>query len=103
MELFTLQDEDGPGRDCFDSGAPVDHPDLGSASERWPAFAPAAVEQGFLSVHALPMRLRSDVLGTVILFNDTPGDVDGAMTGIAQASAASPGATTGPSAMWRRP
>ena len=85
MELFTLQNEDGPGRDCFDSGAPVDHPDLGSAMERWPVFAPAAVDQGFLAVHALPMRLRSDVLGTLILFNDTPGDFDSAMTGMAQA------------------
>ncbi len=29
----------------------------------WPEFAALAIEYGFLSVHALPLRLRNDQVG----------------------------------------
>lgn len=73
LEVFQLQRAEGPCRDCFLSGAPVSVPDLDDEAHRWPQFVPAAKAAGFASVHALPMRLRDDVLGTLGLFGSKPG------------------------------
>src|SRR6201996_8004658 len=59
LELFQLQNDQGPCLDCFRSGHPVAAPDLTTARQRWPQFAAAAAQAGFAAVHALPMRLRS--------------------------------------------
>ena len=42
----------------------------GRASEldRWPRFGPKAHKSGFAAVHALPMRLREQVIGGMNLF-----------------------------------
>lgn len=47
--------------------------DLRAEADRWPQFVEAAAEAGFVSVHAVPMRLRDQVLGTVGLFGTTIG------------------------------
>ena len=73
LELFQVQREQGPCLDCFHTGAPVSVPDLSQEVERWPAFVGAAREAGFVSVHALPMRLRDNVLGALGLFGDARG------------------------------
>jgi GAF domain-containing protein len=42
-------------------------------------FAPAAVQAGFRTTHALPMRVRGQVIGALNLFNDQQvhlGDTD---------------------------
>jgi GAF domain-containing protein len=68
LELFQLQNEEGPCLDCFHTGQPVIEPALDRAEPRWPNFAPAAVDAGFVSVVALPMRLRGQVIGALNLF-----------------------------------
>jgi transcriptional regulator with GAF, ATPase, and Fis domain len=73
LELFQLQRDQGPCLDCYRSGVPVTVADLRDERARWPAFVPAAAEAGFRSVHALPMRLRDTVLGTVGLFGTSTG------------------------------
>jgi GAF domain-containing protein len=67
LELFQLQNSEGPCLDCYRSGRPVVHPDLATANP-WPAFGPVALEAGLPSVHAFPMRLRDHVVGTLNLF-----------------------------------
>jgi GAF domain-containing protein len=76
LELFQLQRDEGPCRDCFHSGDPVTVPDVRLETGRWPQFAPAATTAGFVSVHALPMRLRDKRLGTLGLFGTAPGLLD---------------------------
>jgi GAF domain-containing protein len=86
LELFALETDQGPGVDCFRSGRPVSVPDL-PATGRWPRFAAAAAEVGFRAVHALPMRLRAEVIGALSLFNGNAGGLDPGRLRIGQALA----------------
>jgi len=80
LELFELQNEEGPCLDCYTSGEQVVNVDLADAAARWQKFTPASVKAGYQSVHALPLRLRNRTLGAMNLFvsdrsNLTPEDV----------------------------
>ena len=86
LELFQLQTDEGPCVDCFHTGQPVSVADLSSGG-RWPRFTAVAAEAGFAAVHALPMRLRADVIGAVNLFGTQPGALDGEKLRIGQALA----------------
>ncbi|RJQ76620.1 ANTAR domain-containing protein [Pseudonocardiaceae bacterium YIM PH 21723] len=76
LELFLLQNDEGPCLDAFACGVVMSHPDLSTAQARWPRFAPAAVLGGFAAVDAFPMRLRTEVIGVLSLFRAHPGDLD---------------------------
>ena len=67
LELFQLQNEEGPCLDSFQSGRPVTAYDL-HEENRWPRFSVEAVAAGFRSVYAFPMRLRNQVIGALNLF-----------------------------------
>lgn len=71
LELFQIQHQEGPCLDCFRSGSPVRTERLDGSETRWPQFAPAASEQGYVRVLALPMRLRGQVVGALNLLGDT--------------------------------
>jgi GAF domain-containing protein len=73
LELFQLQAHEGPCVDCYATGEPISVADLQAAIERWPRFVPAALEGGFASVHAVPMRAAGIVLGALGLFGTHPG------------------------------
>jgi GAF domain-containing protein len=77
-ELFQIQNDEGPCVDCFRSGQAVIIGDIsaGDVAKRWPRFGPAALEMGFAGVHAIPMRLRDQVIGTLNLFRSAPGGLD---------------------------
>ncbi len=68
LELFELQNDEGPCLDCFRTGRPVsaEHPEMQLA--RWPLFAGQLREVGFGPVYALPMRLRERTIGAFNLF-----------------------------------
>jgi GAF domain-containing protein len=68
LELFQLQNDEGPCLDAFRTATPVVNADLRQAGGRWPRFAPRATEAGFRSVHAFPLRLRSEVIGALNIF-----------------------------------
>ena len=73
LELFQLQNDQGPCLDCFRAGRPVAAADLAAEAPRWPRFAAAAQQAGFAAVQALPMRLRDQVIGALNLFRAVPG------------------------------
>jgi GAF domain-containing protein len=86
LELFQLQTDQGPCLDCFRTGKPVSVADLPTA-QRWPQFTAAAAEAGFSAVHALPMRLRTEIIGALNLFDVNPGALDEGKLRIGQALA----------------
>jgi transcriptional regulator with GAF, ATPase, and Fis domain len=86
LELFQLQTAEGPCVECFHTATAVSVENLPTAG-RWPRFTAAASEVGFAAVHALPMRLRSDVVGALNLFGTEPGALDREKLRIGQALA----------------
>jgi transcriptional regulator with GAF, ATPase, and Fis domain len=87
MELFQIQNDQGPCLECFRTGRPVTVADLAGPSQKWPRFAAAAAQAGFRAVEALPMRLRDEVIGALNLFRAAPGALDPADLRIGQALA----------------
>jgi hypothetical protein len=61
--------------------------DLPAAAGRWPQFVAAAGQSGFASVHALPMRLRTDVIGALNLFDARAGALSAGTVQLGQALA----------------
>jgi GAF domain-containing protein len=86
-ELFQIQNDEGPCLDSYRSGQPVIVPDItgDQAAARWPRFAASAGEMGFAAVHAIPMRLRDQVIGTLNLFGTAPNGLDPAVARAARA------------------
>jgi hypothetical protein len=78
--------EDGPGP-SHEAGAPVVVPELPAAAARWPEFTATATAAGFESVHAVPLRQRTEALGALVLFSTVPGEIDKATDRIVQALA----------------
>ncbi len=79
VESLQLLLGEGPCRDAFDSGSPVLADDLQAVpwQERWPVFAPAAVQTGTRAVFALPLRAGALGVGVLDLYRDSPGRLAG--------------------------
>jgi len=71
VELFELQAQEGPCLAAFRSGQRVEHENLQAGAGRWPRFATVALQAGFRSAFALPMRLRDTTIGAMNLFSVT--------------------------------
>jgi len=87
LELFELQTEEGPCLDCYRTGQPVVNQDLATVDGRWPRLAPEALEVGFRSVHALPLRVHGKIIGALNLFHAGQGGIDEVDIAVAQAFA----------------
>ncbi|CAM5693615.1 GAF and ANTAR domain-containing protein [Streptomyces fumanus] len=89
LELFALQHEEGPCVRCHADGTarlniPLDSP---VTAAEYPLFAAQARAAGFAVTHALPMRLREQVVGALNLFDAREQDIDAADARVAQALA----------------
>ncbi len=76
LELFQLQADEGPCLECYASGRPISVADLAAAAPRWSRFVPAALDAGFSSVHAVPMRAAGIVFGALGLFGTVSGELN---------------------------
>ncbi|WP_326556879.1 GAF and ANTAR domain-containing protein [Micromonospora sp. NBC_01796] len=73
LELFQLQNDEGPCLDAIRTGVTVVETDLRSAGTRWPQFAPHATAAGFRYAYAFPLRLRAQVIGALNVFGVDDG------------------------------
>src|ERR1700745_2114976 len=87
LELFELQAQEGPCLDAFRTGEPVEQENLQAGAGRWPVFSAAAVQAGFASALALPLRLREMTLGALNLLSTTRAPLAGADVIVARAFA----------------
>jgi transcriptional regulator with GAF, ATPase, and Fis domain len=69
LELFELQGAQGPCLDAYSTGRAVQASAADSLA-RWPVFAPQASRAGFQMMCAVPLRVRTDVIGALNLFRD---------------------------------
>ena len=72
LELFELQAQEGPCLDAIRTGERVEHEILDATSGRWPSFTAAALQAGFQSASAIPLRWRDVTLGALNLLSVTP-------------------------------
>lgn len=72
LELFQIQNEEGPCHECFTSGTAVVVP--GPAADRWPKFSAEVAAAGYVAVLALPLRLRTMTIGTLNVFHGAARD-----------------------------
>jgi GAF domain-containing protein len=87
VELFQIQSaEGGPCVEASKTGATVSVEDLGLPTP-WPRFAETAMSVGFKAVHAIPLRLRSEVIGALNLFSSNGSSLSPADQRLARALA----------------
>jgi anti-anti-sigma factor len=86
LELFQIQNHEGPCLDCYKTGKIVDYASLDSDSP-WPQFATQSVRAGFPSVCAVPLRLNNLTLGCLNLFMAEPVALPTSDIALAQALA----------------
>jgi len=87
LELIEVQNDEGPCRDCVRTGEQVLNQRLDGAEDRWPLFTSEAREAGFQMVHALPLRLRSDVIGAMNIFSSERRELSSEDVNLTQALA----------------
>jgi transcriptional regulator with GAF, ATPase, and Fis domain len=87
LEIFELQNAEGPCLDCFHSGEQLVNLDDATMQARWPNFWAETTQLGFRSAHALPMRLRDDVIGAINLFGSTSDSLSADAVAVGQAMA----------------
>jgi hypothetical protein len=69
LELYEMQNQDGPCLECFSSGEAVLNVHLDAIDDgRWPHFARRARQVGYHVVHAFPIRHRAVTIGMVNAF-----------------------------------
>ncbi|MGP9019929.1 ANTAR domain-containing protein [Streptomyces sp. BR1] len=89
LELFALQHDQGPCVECYHSGTARTNIDLNSprATAGWPRFANRARETGYVTTHAIPLRLRDRNIGALNLFQAAPHRLGESDIALAQALA----------------
>jgi GAF domain-containing protein len=86
LELFQIQNAEGPCLDCFTTGTVVTSDNL-ALKNPWPQFAAECVRNGYPSVCAVPLRLRELILGCLNLFMSEPVGLSDAEIALSQALA----------------
>ncbi|MFH9426338.1 GAF and ANTAR domain-containing protein [Streptomyces sp. NPDC017529] len=89
LELFALQTDQGPCVECHRSGTARLNISLVSPVQTaaFPMFAERARRTGFATTHALPMRLRQQVVGALNLFDTREQSLSAADARVGQALA----------------
>src|SRR4051812_33279519 len=84
LELFELQNNEGPCLEAFSTGTMIGEVDLEAAALRWPSFTHEAMFQGIRGAYAFPMQLRDRTIGVLNLFCDSREGLNAEQLRIAQ-------------------
>lgn len=87
VELMQLRIGGGPCVESYTTGRAVSVGDMAEDQPRWPVFRAHALEQNFRAVHAAPLRLRAETIGSLGLFWDKPYLLDQRDADVVQALA----------------
>ncbi|MEU7578653.1 GAF and ANTAR domain-containing protein [Streptomyces sp. NPDC041068] len=89
LELLALQHDQGPCVECYRTGRARTNIDLTTpeALESWPRFTARARETGYVTTHAIPLRLHKRVVGALNLFQNTEHSLGEEELALAQALA----------------
>jgi hypothetical protein len=68
LELFQLQNDQGPCLDCFRTGQPVAAPNLTAAGQIWPQFAAAARQAAWPQAVIATPRPVPDMVTSIRVF-----------------------------------
>jgi GAF domain-containing protein len=84
VEELEVELLEGPCTDCMETGEQVLAPDLAALADRYPRFAPKATDAGIRSIHAFPMSLRGQQLGSMDVVATNPTHLDAGHMSTAQ-------------------
>lgn len=87
VEILQLAAGSGPCVESFVTGRAVAVADIDAVGGVWPVFRLGALEQGFASMHAVPLRLRATTIGSLNLFWERTGALSDADVKTVQALA----------------
>jgi transcriptional regulator with GAF, ATPase, and Fis domain len=87
LELIEIQNQEGPCLECFLSGTPVVNQRMDESESRWPSFTSRVRAEGFVMVHAIPLRLRENTIGAMNIFNTELREITPLELSLAQALA----------------
>ena len=74
--IMQLDAGEGPCIEAYRTGQVVTVGSLDELRRRWPDFAAASKLFGYASVHAIPLRLRNETLGSMNLYREHPGPLN---------------------------
>lgn len=75
VEMLQIAAEAGPAIESFRAGTLTHAPDLSSADPGWGHFRELALTLGFHSAVSVPLRLREQVIGSLVLLHHNVGDL----------------------------
>ena len=73
VEIMQLGAQAGPCIECYRTCAAISVPSIADVPHEWASFRDSALDQGFASVEALPLRLREATIGTLNLLRSETG------------------------------
>jgi GAF domain-containing protein len=87
VETMIVDAGAGPCFDAFTSASIISVGDIDTDARAWPVFRAAALEQGFRATHAVPMRIRGEVVGVMNLLGTDARPLAGRDAEVAQSLA----------------
>ena len=75
VALMQLPSGDGPCVESYAAGEAISVIDVRGADARWPGFEAVAAGHGIRALYGVPLRLRSNVIGTMCLFFGEPREL----------------------------
>lgn len=84
VEKLEAELAEGPCSEALRTGEQIVVPDLAAVTDRYPRFAPLALDAGVRAIHGLPMTVRSETLGSMNVIALQPLDLTAEQIATAQ-------------------